>query len=121
MRPKELERGITLVGPHRDELRITKAGLPTRTHASQGEAWSIALGLRLAMAELLRQESQSGDPVLILDDVFAVLDAGRRKRLLEFVADFEQVLVTSADRESTPKLNWASEFEVSKGGKVAQL
>lgn len=121
LRPKELERGVTLVGPHRDELRITKAGLSTRSHSSQGEAWSLALGLKLAIAQLLRENSTSGDPVLILDDVFAVLDAGRRTRLLEFVADYEQVLVTSADRASTPDLKWSLEISVGKDGELAQL
>lgn len=118
---KEIERGLTLVGPHRDELLITKSGLPTRTHSSQGEAWSLALGLKLAMAELLRQDNLTGDPVLILDDVFAVLDSGRRRRLLEFVSDYEQVIITSADRESTPEIAWSKEFEVSQGGRIVEL
>ena len=113
-RDRELERGITLVGPHRDELLIQKAGMPARTHASQGEAWSIALGLKLAVAELLRQ-GPAGDPVLILDDVFAVLDPGRRKRLIDFVQGFEQVLVTAADRESTPDISWSGIHEVVGG------
>ncbi len=121
LRSRELERGVTLVGPHRDELQITKAGLSTRTHSSQGEAWSLALGLKLAMSQLLRDSSVSGDPVLILDDVFAVLDSGRRTRLLEFVSDYEQVLVTSADRAATPQLTWASEISVGKDGELAQL
>lgn len=114
LRQRELERGITLVGPHRDELVIQKSGLLARTHASQGEAWSIALGLKLAMAQLLR-ERPGGDPVVILDDVFAVLDPGRRKRLIEFVGGFEQVLVTAADRASTPELAWSQVHEVSGG------
>ena len=121
LRPKELERGVTLVGPHRDELRITKSGLSTRSHSSQGEAWSLALGLKLALSQLLRENSVSGDPVLILDDVFAVLDSGRRTRLLEFVSDYEQVFVTSADRASTPDLKWALEISVGKDGELAQL
>lgn len=121
VRNKEIERGLTLVGPHRDELLISKSGLPTRTHSSQGEAWSLALGLKLAMAELLRQDTLTGDPILILDDVFAVLDSGRRNRLLEFVSDYEQVIITSADRASTPEINWAREFEVVRGGQIAQL
>ena len=121
VRNKEIERGLTLVGPHRDELLISKSGLPTRTHSSQGEAWSLALGLKLAMAELLRQDTLTGDPILILDDVFAVLDSGRRKRLLEFVSDYEQVIITSADRASTPEIDWAREFEVVRGGQIAQL
>jgi DNA replication and repair protein RecF len=113
-RERELERGITLVGPHRDELIIEKAGMLARSHASQGEAWSLALGLKLAMAQLIR-EGAGGDPVLILDDVFAVLDPGRRKRLIEFVQDFEQVLVTAADRDGTPEIAWAAAHEVSGG------
>jgi len=121
LRSKELERGVTLVGPHRDELQMTKAGLSTRSHSSQGEAWSLALGLKLAISQLLRDNSVSGDPVLILDDVFAVLDSGRRARLLEFVSDYEQVLVTSADRAATPELSWASEVYVGKDGHLAQL
>ncbi|BDP99666.1 DNA replication/repair protein RecF [Aquiluna sp. KACHI24] len=121
VRNKEIERGLTLVGPHRDELLISKSGLPTRTHSSQGEAWSLALGLKLAMAELLRQDTLTGDPILILDDVFAVLDSGRRNRLLEFVSDYEQVIITSADRASTPEIDWAREFEVVRGGQIAQL
>ncbi len=118
LRPKELERGVSLVGPHRDELTILKSGLLARNHASQGEAWSLALGLKLAMAQLLRSDSQSGDPVLILDDVFAVLDAGRRQRLVEFVINNEQVLITSADLEAVPDLLVAKRLEVV-GGEVA--
>ena len=117
LRPKELERGVSLVGPHRDELTILKSGLLARNHASQGEAWSLALGLKLAMAQLLRSDSQSGDPVLILDDVFAVLDAGRRQRLVEFVINNEQVLITSADLEAVPDLMVAKRLEVV-GGEV---
>ena len=117
LRSKELERGVSLVGPHRDELSILKSGLLARSHASQGEAWSLALGLKLAMAELLRQDSQSGDPVLILDDVFAVLDSGRRQRLVEFVINNEQVLITSADVEAVPELMVAKRLEIS-GGEV---
>ena len=117
LRPKELERGVSLVGPHRDELTILKSGLLARNHASQGEAWSMALGLKLAMAQLLRSDSQSGDPVLILDDVFAVLDAGRRQRLVEFVINNEQVLITSADLEAVPDLLVAKRLEVV-GGEV---
>ena len=117
LRPRELERGVSLVGPHRDELTILKSGLLARNHASQGEAWSLALGLKLAMAQLLRSDSQSGDPVLILDDVFAVLDAGRRQRLVEFVINNEQVLITSEDLEAVPDLLVAKRLEVV-GGEV---
>jgi DNA replication and repair protein RecF len=113
-RAQELERGITLFGPHRDELLITKAGLLARSHASQGEAWSLALGLKLAVAAELK-DRPGGDPVVILDDVFAVLDPGRRARLVEFVKGFQQVLVTAADPAATPELSWDAKFSVSQG------
>lgn len=118
-RTRELERGLTLVGPHRDELLIQKNQLLARNHASQGEAWSLALGLKLALASLFRDSSNLGDPVLLLDDVFAVLDTGRRQRLLEFVLSYEQVIVTAADKEMAPKIQWAQVFRVS-GGEVIE-
>ena len=114
-RSKELERGITLVGPHRDELLIQKDGLVARSHASQGEAWSIALGLKLSLATLIRENSNLGDPVLLLDDVFAVLDVGRRARLLEFVLGYEQVIVTAADKDMAPAVDWAAVYMVDQG------
>ena len=95
-RRAELDRGLTLVGPHRDDLLLTLNGLPARTHASHGESWSFALSLKLASAALLRAESPAGDPVLILDDVFAELDQDRRGRLAAAVRDYEQVLITAA-------------------------
>lgn len=118
-RARELERGLTLVGPHRDELLIQKNQLVARSHASQGEAWSLALGLKLSLASMIREASNLGDPVLLLDDVFAVLDAGRRERLLEFVLPYEQVIVTAADREMAPKIKWAQVFSVL-GGEVVE-
>ncbi|WES63609.1 DNA replication/repair protein RecF [Microbacter sp. GSS18] len=101
-RGTEVERGLTLVGPHRDDLRLKLRGLPVKGYASHGESWSVALGLRLASAELLRAQSRLGDPVLILDDVFAELDAGRRARLAGLVADYEQVIVTAAVEADVP-------------------
>jgi DNA replication and repair protein RecF len=101
-RAAELERGLTLVGPHRDDLVLRVRGLPVKGYASHGESWSTALALRLASAEILRTESRLGDPVLILDDVFAELDAGRRARLAELVGGYEQVIVTSAVEEDVP-------------------
>ena len=85
VRRSELERGITLVGPHRDDLVLTLNELPARGYASHGESWSFALSLKLASAAVLRRESNSGDPVLILDDVFAELDESRRGRLADAV------------------------------------
>lgn len=101
-RTTELERGLTLTGPHRDDLVLRVRGLPVKGYASHGESWSVALALRLASAELLRAESQLGDPVLILDDVFAELDADRRARLAGLAADYEQVIVTAAVEEDVP-------------------
>lgn len=101
-RREELDRAVTLVGPHRDDFRLTLNDMPARTHASHGESWSTALALRLGSAELLRRSGPAGDPVIILDDVFAELDARRRERLLSAVADYEQVLVTAAVEGDVP-------------------
>ncbi|MFF2276842.1 DNA replication/repair protein RecF [Agromyces sp. NPDC058126] len=102
LRGKELERGVTLVGPHRDDVLLLLNGLPAKGYASHGESWSFALALRLASAELLRRDSSTGDPVLVLDDVFAELDRLRRERLAGAIAGFEQVLVTAAVLEDVP-------------------
>jgi DNA replication and repair protein RecF len=101
-RSAELERGLTLVGPHRDDLVLRVRGLPVKGYASHGESWSMALSLRLASAELLRAESQLGDPVLILDDVFAELDTDRRARLADLAGGYEQVIVTAAVEQDVP-------------------
>lgn len=101
-RTAELDRGLTLVGPHRDDLVLRVRGLPVKGYASHGESWSVALALRLASAELLRAESRLGDPVLILDDVFAELDSDRRARLADLVAGYEQVVVTAAVEQDVP-------------------
>jgi DNA replication and repair protein RecF len=102
-RTAELDRGLTLVGPHRDDLVLRVRGLPVKGYASHGESWSVALALRLASAELLRADSQLGDPVLILDDVFAELDTERRARLADLVAGYEQVVVTAAVEQDVPQ------------------
>ena len=93
-RGDEVDRGISLVGPHRDELTLMIGPLPVKGYASHGESWSMALALRLASYDLLR--SVGDDPILILDDVFAELDTERREKLAELVAGAEQVLVTAA-------------------------
>ena len=102
VRRSELDRGVTLVGPHRDDLVLTLNGLPARGYASHGESWSFALSLKLASAAVLKRESTGGDPVLILDDVFAELDESRRGRLADAVEHFEQVLITAAVRNDVP-------------------
>jgi len=115
MRSRELDRGITMVGPHRDDLVLMLSDLPAKGYASHGESWSFALALRLASINLLRAETRSGDPVLILDDVFAELDAGRRARLAELVANNEQVLITAAVGEDVPDELRAKVFNVFAG------
>jgi len=100
----ELDRGITLVGPHRDELSCLLGELPVKGYASHGESWSFALALRLASYDLLRAPDvgEADDPVLILDDVFAELDSGRREQLADMVAGAEQVIITAAVPEDVP-------------------
>ena len=115
VRVKELERGITLVGPHRDDLVLMLGTLPAKGYASHGESWSYALALRLASIALLRAETRTGDPILILDDVFAELDAGRRARLAGMVAGNEQVLITAAVAEDVPEELIATVFHVKHG------
>ena len=95
VRGQEVERGVCLVGPHRDDVVLTLGELPAKGYASHGESWSFALGLKLAAYQLLRHDL-GDDPVLVLDDVFAELDSGRRERLAAMVADCEQVLITAA-------------------------
>ena len=115
MRPKELERGITLVGPHRDDLVLILGTLPAKGYASHGESWSYALALRLASLEILKAESRLGDPILILDDVFAELDADRRTKLAELVRHNEQVIITAAVIEDVPEALSAKRFSVVAG------
>ncbi|WP_317228914.1 DNA replication/repair protein RecF [Clavibacter sp. MX14-G9D] len=115
MRPRELERGLTLVGPHRDDVLFRLNGLPAKGYASHGESWSFALAIKLASAELLRRDSQTGDPVLILDDVFAELDQARRGRLAEAVTGFEQVLITAAVLEDVPEHLAANAVHIRAG------
>lgn len=103
LRRKELERGVTLAGPHRDDVLLLLNGLPAKGYASHGESWSFALALRLAAAELLRRDSSTGDPVLVLDDVFAELDRRRRERLAAAIGGYEQVLITAAVLEDVPE------------------
>ena len=113
VRPQEVERGVSLVGPHRDDLVLGLSGLPVKGYASHGEGWSYALSLRLASYELLRADG--GEPVLVLDDVFAELDTGRRDRLAELVGGAEQVLVTAAVPDDVPEALAGSRYDVHEG------
>ena len=116
-RNDELDRGVSLVGPHRDELLLTLAGggqdLPVKGYASHGESWSFALALRLASYDLLRADGD--DPILILDDVFAELDTDRRTQLAELVAGAEQVLVTAAVAADVPDALAGTTYLVADG------
>ena len=120
-RKDELDRGISLVGPHRDELLLwlghgpaaTEDRLPVKGYASHGESWSFALALRLASYDLLR--SDGDDPILILDDVFAELDSERRAQLADLVAGAEQVLVTAAVAADVPAALAGTRYLVADG------
>ena len=101
-RDDELRRGVVLVGPQRDDIHIGLGDLPAKGYASHGESWSIALALRLASFDLLREQAGS-DPVLLLDDVFAELDSVRREKLTEAIEGVEQVIITAAVREDVPQ------------------
>ncbi len=116
-RADELDRGLSLVGPHRDDLVLGLAGggqdLPVKGYASHGESWSFALALRLASYDLLRADGD--DPILILDDVFAELDTERRTQLAELVAGAEQVLVTAAVAADVPAALAGATYTVADG------
>ncbi|MFF2452366.1 DNA replication/repair protein RecF [Isoptericola sp. NPDC058082] len=130
-RSQELERGVSLVGPHRDDLVLALGGLPAKGYASHGESWSFALALRIASYRLLGGGDEpehvpdaafwdpdldtDADPVLILDDVFAELDVRRRERLAELVAPARQVLVTAAVPDDVPPGLLGARFEVTPG------
>lgn len=113
-RPKELERGVCLVGPHRDELDLNLGAAPAKGFASHGESWSFALALRLAAFELLR--ANGSEPVLLLDDVFAELDRRRRTALAAVAAGAEQVLITAAVPEDVPAELAAEPLRVETSG-----
>ncbi len=112
-RERELDRGITLVGPHRDDLVLSLGELPARGYASHGESWSFALALRLAAYDLLC--SDGGEPVLVLDDVFAELDDQRRESLAELVAPAEQVLITAAVAGDVPAELSGARWDIASG------
>jgi len=105
---------VSLAGPHRDDLVLSLGDLPAKGYASHGESWSFALGLKLAAYQLLRHDL-GDDPVLILDDVFAELDSGRRERLAAMVADCEQVLITAAVDADVPSTLTGRTYAVSLG------
>ena len=123
-RNQEIERGVCLVGPHRDDLDIAIGDLPAKGYASHGESWSCALALRLGSYDLLTADGgpdadTDGEPVLILDDVFAELDSSRRAALAARLTGANQVLITAAVAEDVPTALAGAVFEVA-GGKVTR-
>jgi len=117
VRGNELDRGISLIGPHRDDLELLLGGGPAKGYASHGESWSFALALRLGAFALLR--SDGVDPVLVLDDVFAELDVTRRERLADLIADADQVLITAAVLADVPATLGGTRLTVTSGGIAA--
>jgi DNA replication and repair protein RecF len=117
VRRQELERGVCLVGPHRDELELWLGDGPAKGYASHGESWSFALALRLGSFDVLRGEldSQGSDPILVLDDVFAELDSRRRRALAERAERVEQVLITAAVADDVPERLRGARFEIGSG------
>lgn len=120
-RTRELERGMSLVGPHRDEVELLLGVAPARGYASHGESWSVALALRLASFYVLSEDTHiaNNQPILILDDVFAELDSQRRRKLALMVLNAEQVLVTAAVGEDIPPELSGAQVQVIPGGVVA--
>jgi len=115
-RPAELDRGVNLVGPHRDDLDLALGELPVRGYASHGEGWSVALSLRLGSYELLRSDAlPGGDPVLVLDDVFAELDGERREQLALTAGKAEQSVITAAVLGDVPEQLAGARYDVADG------
>lgn len=117
VRKNEFERGITLVGPHRDDVLLSLRAHPLKGYASQGEAWSYALALKLASYDLLR--SDGVEPILILDDVFSELDTKRRERLSALISTNEQILITAAVPEDLPGELDGRRIEISRDGETS--
>ncbi|GAA1164357.1 DNA replication/repair protein RecF [Nesterenkonia sandarakina] len=122
-RREERERGITLVGPHRDDLSLTLDEVPVKGFASHGETWSFALSLRLAAYRVMVDDDpeEGARPVLILDDVFAELDARRRRRLAELAAEAEQLIVTAAVDDDVPESLLGNALRVESVDQISQV
>lgn len=118
VRPQELERGVNLLGPHRDDIDLRLGELPVRGYASHGESWSTALALRLGSYELLRADG--AEPVLILDDVFAELDVSRREQLALVAGKAEQALITAAVASDVPDELQGARYDIH-GGEVRRV
>ena len=115
---QERERGVSLVGPHRDDLLLNLGDHPVKGYASHGESWSIALSLRLASYQLFINDGDK--PILILDDVFSELDEGRREKLMAISSTAEQTFITVAVESDLPPEITGTRFKVTSG-KVVQI
>ena len=113
-RRAELDRGVTLLGPQRDDISLAVGALPAKGYASHGESWSVALALRLACLAVLTDDGDA--PVLMLDDVFAELDTKRRDHLTEAISDLPQVIITAAVEEDVPQALQGAHFSVTQDG-----
>lgn len=120
---RERERGITLVGPHRDDLHFTLDSTPVKGYASHGETWSFALALRLGSYRVMLEDdpTEGSEPILILDDVFAELDARRRRRLADLATGAEQLIVTAAVDDDVPQQLLAHASQVSSHDQVSTI
>ena len=110
---QEMDRGASLIGPHRDDLHLQLGDFPAKGYASHGESWSIALSLRLASFQLL--QSTGAEPILILDDVFSELDQARREKLVQLANEAEQTLITVAVESDLPQSIIGEKYRVKNG------
>ena len=113
IRGQELDRGLTLIGPHRDDLLLHLGQHLVKGYASHGESWSIALSLKLAAYELLLDEGTK--PILILDDVFSELDEERRYQLIALAQSAEQTFITISVEGDLPKDLFGTTYYVKNG------
>jgi DNA replication and repair protein RecF len=122
MRRRERERGITLIGPHRDDVHFSLDSTPVKGYASQGETWSFALGLRLASYRVMIDDDPEpgAEPILILDDVFAELDARRRRRLADLATGAEQLIVTAAVDDDVPASLLSNAYRVESVNQISR-
>jgi DNA replication and repair protein RecF len=113
---QEQERGVSLIGPHRDDLHLQLGDFPAKGYASHGESWSMAISLRIGSYNLLK--SEGAEPVLILDDIFAELDTARRQQLTSVTQMAEQTFITAAVESDLPAELLSTKFYVTPGGAV---
>ena len=110
---QEIERGVSLIGPHRDDLHLQLGEFPAKGYASHGESWSMAISLRIGSYNLLK--SEGAEPVLILDDIFAELDTTRRQQLTSVTQMAEQTFITAAVESDLPNELLTTKYYVTPG------